>query len=316
MLVKNTLLRRHRAAASDMNTVSGRIWSGRPRHVIIRGSYIRNEDFAKVKIKTDFATIGNAKMYLEMSGRGKPLLLLHSGIADHRMWAGQYSQFSRHFQVITPDFRGYGKSSTPNESFRHCEDIHGLIQHLGFTSLNIAGCSLGGKVAIEMAIAHPEMVSRLVLIAPGMPGYEYRDKETLAKDVILEGLIASGRREEVADMLVGIWVVGLKRDRGTVDSAARALVREMILDNYASVTDKFPETPPVFDVMSRLVEIRVPTLVMIGDSDLPDMQAISRLVTDRIHGAKRQLIPNAAHLPNLENSMLFNQSVLDFLAAE
>jgi len=117
-------------------------------------------------------------------------------------------------------------------------------------------------------------------------------------------------------MLVDIWVVGPKRDRGTVDSAARALVREMILDNYASVTDEFPEAPPGFDVMSRLFEIRVPTLVMIGDGDLPDMQAISQLVTDRIHGAKRQLIPNVAHLPNLENSVLFNRSVIDFLTAE
>ena len=269
-----------------------------------------------MKVKTDFATIRNARIYFEMSGTGKPLLLLHSGIADHRMWAGQCIEFSRHFQVIMPDFRGYGKSPAPEESFRHYEDIHGLIRRLGFTSVNIAGCSLGGKTAIEMAIAYPETVSRLVLIAPGMFGYEYRDKETLAKDAILEGLIASGRREEVADMLVDIWVVGLKRDRGTVDSAARALVREMILDNYASVTDEFPETPPGFDVVSRLVEIRVPTLVMIGDSDLPDMRAISQLVADRIHGAKRQLIPNAAHLPNLENSMLFNQSVIDFLAAE
>ena len=265
-------------------------------------------------MKADFAPIRNAKIYFEMSGTGKPLLLLHSGIADHRMWAGQRSEFSRHFQVIMPDFRGYGKSSTPNEPFRHCEDIHGLVQHLRFTSVNIAGCSLGGKVAIEMAIAYPEMVSRLILIAPGMTGYEYRDKETLEKDAILERLIASRKREEVADMLVDIWVVGLKRHREAVDSAARALVREMILDNYASVIDKYPETPPGFDMMSRLVEIRIPTLVMIGDSDLPDMQAISQLVADRIRGAKRLLIPGAAHLPNLENSILFNQSVIDFLA--
>jgi pimeloyl-ACP methyl ester carboxylesterase len=180
----------------------------------------------------------------------------------------------------------------------------------------MAGCSLGGRVAIEMAIAYPETVSRLILIAPGMTGYEYLDKETLAKDAILEGLIASGKREEVADMLVDIWVVGLKRDRETVNAAARALVRKMILDNYASVTDKYPETPSGFDMMSRLAEIRVPTLVMIGDSDVPDMQAISQLVTDRIHGAKRQSIPNAGHLPNLENSVLFNQSVIDFLTAE
>ena len=269
-----------------------------------------------MKAKTGFAAIRNAKIYFEMSGTGKPLLLLHSGIADHRMWAEQCGELPRHFQVIMPDFRGYGKSPAPKESFRHFEDIDGLIQHLGFRSVNMAGCSLGGKTAIEMAIAYPEMVSRLVLIAPGMFGYEYRDKETLAKDAILEGLIASGRREEVADMLVDIWVVGLKRDRETVDSTVRAQVRKMILDNYVSVTDKFPEAPPGFDVMSRLVEIRVPTLVMIGDSDLPDMQAISQLVTDRIHGAKRQLMPNAAHFPNLENSVLFNQSVIDFLTAE
>jgi 3-oxoadipate enol-lactonase len=266
-----------------------------------------------VETKTDFATTRNGKMYFEMAGTGKPLLLLHSGIADHRMWAGQRSEFSRHFQVIMPDFRGYGKSPAPGDPFRHYEDIHALLRHLGFTSVNIAGCSLGGKVAIEMAIAYPEMVSRLILIAPGMPGYEYRDKETLAKDAILEGLIASGKREEVADMLVDIWVVGLKRHRETVDLSARALVREMIVDNYASVTDKYPETPPGFDMISRLVEIRVPTLVMIGDSDLPDMQAISQLVADRIPGAKRLLIPGAAHLPNLENSTLFNQSVIDFL---
>jgi len=266
-----------------------------------------------VKIETDFATIRNAKIYFEMAGTGKPLLLLHSGIADHRMWAGQCSEFSRHFQVIMPDFRGYGRSPAPDEPFRHYEDIHALVQHLRSTSVSIAGCSLGGKVAIEMAIAYPEMVSRLILIAPGMPGYEYRDKKTLAKDAILEGLIASGKSEEVADMLVDIWVVGLKRDRQIVDSAATALVREMTLDNYASVTDKYPETPPGFDLMSRLVEIRVPTLVMIGDSDLPDMQAISQLVADRIRGAKRLLIPGVAHLPNLENPVLFNQSVIDFL---
>jgi len=240
--------------------------------------------------------------------------LLHSGIADRRMWAGQCSEFSRHFQVIMPDFRGYGKSPTPNGPFRHYEDIHALIQHLGITSVNIAGCSLGGKSAIEMAIAYPEMVSRLILIAPGMPGYEYRDKETLAKDAVLDELIVSGKREEVADMLVDIWVVGLKRHREIVDSAAGALVREMILDNYASVTDKYPETPPEFDLMSRLGDIRAPSLVMIGDSDLPDMQAISQLVADSMLGAKRLLIPGAAHLPNLENPTLFNQSVIDFLA--
>src|SRR4030042_1674497 len=87
-------------------------------HGIISGSYIDNEGFIRVKGKTGFATIRNATMDFEVSGGGKPLLLLHSGIADHRMWAVQCSEFSSRFQVIMPDFRGYGKSPAPGESFR------------------------------------------------------------------------------------------------------------------------------------------------------------------------------------------------------
>ena len=191
-----------------------------------------------METESSFAAIRNGNMYFEIAGTGKPLLLLHSGIADRRMWAGQRGEFSRHFQVIVPDFRGYGKSPVPEGSFRYCEDIQALVQHLGFASVNTAGCSLGGKVAIEMAIAYPKMTDRLVLIAPGMPGYEYRDKETLARDAILESLIANGKPEEVADMLVDIWLVGLKRQRETLDSAPRALVRQMILDRCSSTEIK------------------------------------------------------------------------------
>ena len=266
-----------------------------------------------MQIKTGFATIRNVKLYFEIAGTGKPILLLHAGIADHRMWAEQLREFSKHFQVITPDFRGYGKSSVPDEPFWHFDDIYRLIQHLGFRSVNIAGCSLGGKTAMELAIAYPNLINSLILIAPGLPGYEFRDKETLGKDIILEKLIASEKRDEVADILVDIWLVGLKRKRETIASRVRALVREMILDNYDSVIDKYPEKKPKFNVLSSFSEIHVSTLVMIGDCDLPDMLAISQLVADKIPHAERQLIHDAAHLPNLEHSTLFNQLVIDFL---
>jgi len=266
-----------------------------------------------MQVKTGFATINNAKLYFEMAGKGKPLILLHSGIADHHMWMGQCLEFSKFFRVVTPDFRGYGKTTPPSESFWHYEDIHGLIEYLGVNSANIAGCSLGGKTAMELTIAYPEVVDSLILIAPGLTGYEYRDKETLEKDTILEKLIASDRREEVADMLVDIWVVGLKRRRDMVSSVARALVREMILDNYDSVVDKYPEAAPTFDLATRLSEIHAPTLVMIGDSDLPDMLAISQLITDKISGSEREVIHDATHLPNLEHNTLFNKIMIDFL---
>ena len=166
---------------------------------------------------------------------------------------------------------------------------------------------------MELTIAYPEVVDSLILVAPGLTGYEYRDRETLEKDMILEKLIAKDRREEVADMLVDIWVVGLKRRREMVASDARALVHRMILDNYDAVVDKYPEAAPTFDLVTRLSEIHAPTLVMIGDSDLPDMLAVSQLVTEKVPGAKRQVIHNAAHLPNLEHDILFNQIMIEFL---
>ena len=249
-----------------------------------------------------------------MVGTGKPLLLLHSGITDHRMWEEQAREFSKQFQVIMPDFRGYGRSGNPEEPFRHAQDMYDFILYMGLKRVNIAGCSLGGKTAMELAIAHPEVVEHLILIAPGLAGYEYRDEETLAKDVILEGLIKGGKKEEAVDMMLDVWLVGLGRVRAVVNPITRELVRKMIAENYDSVTDKFPETELEFSVISKLAEIEAPTLVMVGDCDLADMQAISELVSHKIKGAKRQIISNAAHLPNLEQSSLFNQSVIDFLA--
>ena len=266
-----------------------------------------------MQIKTDFVTMRNARLYFEIAGTGKPILLLHAGIADHRMWAEQLHELSNHFHVITPDFRGYGKSSVPDKPFWHFDDIYRFIQHLGLGTVNIMGCSLGAKVAMELAIAHPNLINSLILIAPGLPDYEFRDKETLEKDSILEQLITSEKCDEVADVLVDIWLVGLKRRRETIISSARALVREMILDNYDSVIDKYPEKEPKFDVPSQLSEIHASTLVLIGDCDLPDMLTISQLVSDKIPNTERQLIHNAAHLPNLEYSTLFNQLVIDFL---
>jgi 3-oxoadipate enol-lactonase len=267
-----------------------------------------------MKSETGFAQINDARLYFEIVGTGKPILLLHSGITDHRMWADQAMEFSKQFQVIMPDFRGYGRSDNPEEPFRHAQDMYAFILYLGLKRVNIAGCSLGGKTAMEMAITHPEVVDHLILIAPGLAGYEYRDKETLAKDVILEDLISGGKKEEAVDMMLDVWLVGLSRARSAVNQGTSELVRKMIIDNYDSVTDKFPETELEFSVISRLGQIEAPTLVMVGDCDLPDMQAISELISRKIKRAKRQIISNAAHLPNLEHARLFNQSVIDFLA--
>jgi 3-oxoadipate enol-lactonase len=265
-------------------------------------------------IQDGFAPIDGAKMYFETSGRGRPLVMLHAGIADHRMWSDNLAELSRHFHVIAPDLRGYGKTPPPSHRFRHCEDIREVIRYFGFGSVNIVGSSVGGKTAIEFAIRYPDLVDGLILVAPGLPGYEFQDSRTLEMDSILEQLISEERREAVADILVDLWVVGSGRERESVGRHARSLVHQMILDNYDSVADKYPEEPVGFDILSCLGDIDAPTLVLIGENDVPDMVAISRIVADRIPSATRQLIPDAGHLPNLDHRAFFEQTVISFLS--
>lgn len=259
---------------------------------------------------------GGIKLYYETCGAGKPIVMLHAGIADHRMWAGQCSELSKHFRVITPDLRGYGKSTTKEAPYRFCDDVYLLIRHLGLRTVSLVGCSLGGRTVLDLMITHPEVVERALLVAPGLRGYQYTDFETLAKDAAVEKLVAEGKIEDAVDSMTDLWVAGLNRNRKSVDAEAWELVRRMIIDNYEAVMHRFPEAGIDFNMISSLGGIKVPPLVMIGDKDLPDMQEVSRIVSEKIPGAERQVIRDAAHLPNLEHAELFNKSVTDYFGRE
>jgi pimeloyl-ACP methyl ester carboxylesterase len=272
-----------------------------------------NIQTAYMKTQSGTAYIGDAEIFYKFAGSGRPLLLIHSGIADHRMWEEQIKRFSEHFLVIAPDFRGYGRSSRPEGPFRHRDDMRRLIDNLDLESVYILGSSLGGMVAMELALGVPERVKKLVLAAPGMRGWQYRDAATLEKDIELEGLLAAEKWSEAADLLVDIWVAGLARSRDSVSIEAMRLVRQMIMENQQSVFERYPEASPEIDIRSRLKEIKAPALVMIGDKDLPDMLEISGFVAGGIPGAISYTITNAAHLPNLEHPVPFERVVLDFL---
>jgi pimeloyl-ACP methyl ester carboxylesterase len=130
----------------------------------------------------------------------------------------------------------------------------------------------------------------------------------------VEKLSAEGKIEDAVDAMTDLWVVGLSRNRASVDAGAWELVRQMIMDNYEAVMHRPPETGIDFNMITSLSGIKVPVLVMVGDKDLPDMQEVSRIISEKVPGAERQVIHDAAHLPNLEHAGLFNRSVTDYLS--
>jgi 3-oxoadipate enol-lactonase len=168
-------------------------------------------------------------------------------------------------------------------------------------------------VAIDFALAHPGMVKALVLGAPNVSGYAFSD-DVQRFGVEEEAALSRGDLAGATELNLRMWVDGPHRTPDEVSPVVRERVREMQLHTF---TVPIPEdveaqslTPPA---ITRLTEIRVPTLVIVGDQEVSDFLKIADIVTANVAEAKKVVVPGAAHLPNMEKPEAFNRIVLDFL---
>jgi 3-oxoadipate enol-lactonase len=144
-------------------------------------------------------------LYVEQAGDGSPVVLLHEGIADSRMWDPQWAEWSKRFRMVRFDLRGFGQSPPAVGTFSFSGDLVRLLESLELGPVTLIGVSLGGAVAMETTIARPDLVSRLVVIAPGLRGYEMSDEtkagweeeEMLQIADKLESEIPGARRETI-----------------------------------------------------------------------------------------------------------------------
>jgi pimeloyl-ACP methyl ester carboxylesterase len=218
------------------------------------------------------------------------------------------------YRVITPDLRGFGEHPVGSEPFAHVRDVEALID----SASTVVGNSLGGRVALELALLRPDLVSRLVLVAPGLPGWEW--SEEVRAGWAEEGdAFDRGDLDTAAETSLRMWIDGPTRSPGEVDAGVRSAVRAMVLRSYRLELDSGDTAareeelfhPPVGD---RLAEVRCPTLVLVGERDVPDMRAIAAHVAKSIDGAKLEIVRDAAHLPSLEQPEEFNALLFAFLS--
>lgn len=240
-------------------------------------------------------------------------LLIHAGIADHTMWEPQRALLdAAGLRVVAPDLRGFGDAPLEPGPYSHVRDVEAL---LGDPAI-IVGASLGGRVALELALHRPDLVEALVLVAPGLPGWTWSEQtESLwsAEDAAYE----AGDFESAAEVCLEQWIDGPRRETGEVDPSLRHTVRQMVLRSYsqqASAGDAAEEKqildPPIED---RLGEIACRTLVVSGDEDRDEMIAIAKHLATTIPDARLATIAGASHLPSLERPDLFNPLLLDYL---
>jgi 3-oxoadipate enol-lactonase len=259
-------------------------------------------------------SLNGARIHYSRSGSGTPVILLHAGVADSRMWEPQVHAFQEHFDVVRPDLRGFGQSELPPAPWSAVDDVLALIDELRLKPVQLVGCSMGGSLAIDFALDHPGRVSKLVLVGSGVSGQQTSEEyDHLFAEV--EAAEKSGDLDALNEAEMHLWLDGPSRPRGYVDQRLRELFLEM---NGRALKagwdwDSAPNRPIDPPAAFRLQEITAPTLVVIGDEDLPPVQATAEILASSIRGARKAVIRDAAHLPNLEHPDEFNRLVLDFL---
>ena len=256
--------------------------------------------------------VNGTSLYYETKGRGFPIVFVSGGgILDRRGWDEQFEFFSNHYRVIRYDVRGIGKSARPQTSFSHSEDLYQLLKLLEIERAHVVGLSVGGAIAIDFAITHPEMVDNLVLAASGLSSDSKSDANQQGL-VALTTLVKTKGIEHLIQLTLDTPFV-----LSNQNVAAREKVRQIYLDNQDIFQSGFPlyalwqpiQPPPE----ERLESIRMPTLIVRGDQDSPIYAKMTDKISNGIPRATTVVIHGGTHFLNLEKPNEFNQAVLMFL---
>jgi 3-oxoadipate enol-lactonase len=239
----------------------------------------------------------------DSQGSGPPVVLLHPGVGDSRIWEPVLPALTASYRVIRYDARGFGRSPAPAVKFSLLADLITVLGHYGLDRAALVGCSQGGGSALGLAIEQPARVTALVLLCPGVPGYQWPE-EPGELDAEYERALETGDVDALAGLMQGVWAGAGPAAAVTeqLRSAARAVL---------SSGDLEQPDPPVFD---RLGEISVPTSLLVGDADYPPLIQANRQAAARIPGCELTVVPGMDHLPPLREPDLVLSTIRSTLS--
>ena len=253
----------------------------------------------------------------EADGFGIPVVFLHSGVTDRRMWDEQVRELAAEgYHVISYDRRGYGETETGDVPFNHLVDLEAVLDRLSVHAAILVGSSMGGGLAIDFALEHPERTIGLVLVGTAVTGAEGHEpaEEVMALEEAFEYARERGNISTANRIQAHQWLDGPFSEAGRVQGEPRELflkMNETHLNHPALTQEEHAETA-AFD---NLGAITAPTLLVVGDLDGPEIVAMHEDLSEEIENAFAVVLEETAHFPNLERPDLFNPLLLEFLEA-
>jgi len=255
-----------------------------------------------------------ARIYYEVVGSGEPVVLIHAGVANLRMWDEQVKALRDAYRVIRYDSRGFGATETDAVEFSNRADVAALLDHLGESSAHIVGLSRGGSIALDFALEYPDRVRSLIVAAGGISGYESPDEADASVFEEPEKLLEAKDWEGISEWETAYWADGPGQPKERVDPALRARVHDWILTNYRAQKEEGTPQPLDPPAVGRLSELRAPLLVIIGTLDEPGTQQSMHHLAKLVPGARLEVFEGAAHMINLEQPDRFNALLREFFS--
>jgi pimeloyl-ACP methyl ester carboxylesterase len=262
-------------------------------------------------------TLNGVELAYESVGDGFPIIFAHEFASDARGWEPQVRAFTRLYCCITYNFRGFPPSSVPSDPATYSEDLliedlYGLVRHLGFDQAYFIGFSMGGSVVINFAIRHPELARAIVAVGTGSGSTH---PEQFRRDI--ERTVALLRTQGIA-AFADTYSQGptrqpfKRKDPHGWDVFRRQLAEHSAEGQALTMLGVQGGRATIFEREAELRQLRVPTLIVVGDEDEPCLEP-SLFMKRQIATSGLLVVPQTGHAVNLEEPSLFNQAVLSFL---
>ena len=259
--------------------------------------------------------VNGTRLFYEIAGTGPVVVLMHGGNLDSRMWDDQFATLARSHRVLRFDARGFGRSGPADTPYEAQADLYALLVALRIPRASLIGLSLGGRVAIDFALTHRDMVDRLVLVSPGLGGWRYTEQDTTwqpqARVILARG--------DTTGAILG-W---LRSDymRPAMEHANLVpRLRELAADNVSYwkglLRHGDTERAIIPPAATRLRAIDAPTLLLVGDRDNLDIQHIVDTLSAELPHARKVTVHGAGHMINMDQPDRFLELVREFLRSK